>query len=106
MTILDIGKFLKDFFNTLKINVYPLIAENSAPLPFAIYQRSATEHNHKDQQINQATYNITIISEQYNESIGLLQKVIDECRNIHEYQGTAIRINIDSTDESYSDNYI
>jgi hypothetical protein len=69
MSILDIGKFLNELFGGLKINIYPIIAENSATMPFATYERVSTQHQHKDQQISSAQYSISILSEQYDKSV-------------------------------------
>jgi hypothetical protein len=40
MKILDIGKLLSKLFSDIHINIYPIIAENSATLPFAVYNRN------------------------------------------------------------------
>jgi hypothetical protein len=107
MKILDTGKFLNNLFFGMFINVYPIIAENSAVMPFATYERTGTEHNSKDQQISRATYNISIYSEQYNESVELLQKVIDICRSQnHMFQEEPVRLSVDHTYESYNDCYV
>jgi hypothetical protein len=106
MSILDIGKFLRQMFDELGINIYPSVAENSAKMPFAVYRRMSTDHNHKDQRISQATYLVEITADQYDESVALLQKVIDSCGYLHEFEGTAVRLIVESTVESYGDRRI
>jgi hypothetical protein len=105
MKILDIGKLINSLFKQLNINIYPIVAENSAVMPFAVYFRTQTDHYHKDKSIARAYYNIEIICEQYEESINLLQRVIDMCSNIHEYNDEKVRLNIESTNEYYDDSY-
>ena len=102
MTILDLGKFLNKLFKSLNINIYPIIAENSTKFPYAVYSRDSFSHNHKDKSINKATYSIDILSEQYNESVMLLQKFLDECREIQMFNNETIRISVVSSNEVYS----
>jgi hypothetical protein len=106
MNILDIGKFLSKLFGEIDINVYPIIAENSANLPFATYERVGTTHQHKDKQISSAQYSITILSEQYDKSVDLVQRLIDACRKTYSFEDTIIRLTIESSNESYNDCYI
>jgi hypothetical protein len=109
MNILDIGKFLYRLFKIdLKINIYPLVAENSAVEDYAVYQRIDTVHLHKDQQLTEATYNIAIVASQYDKSIEMLQRVIDVCRKTYGMVGTdaLIRLEVVQTQESYNDAYI
>jgi hypothetical protein len=106
MTITDTGRFLNVFFNDEKINIYPVIADNSATLPFAVYQRTATAHSHKDQQLDQATYSISIFSAQYMQSMELLNKIIEKAAKNWYYDDKIIRLNIDSTSEDFADNYV
>lgn len=105
MKILDIGKLLSKLFSDIHINIYPIIAENSATLPFAVYNRNQTTHNHKDKSVNEAYYSVEIISEQYEESINLLQKVIDMCANVQIFNNEQVRLGIESTNEFYDDSY-
>jgi hypothetical protein len=107
INIVDLGVFLFELFkNDLKINIYPVIAENSTVFPFATYTRESTTHQNKDSQISAADYNITLVSDQYNESIELVKKVIDACRKIYTYKNTLIRLKAVTTSESYNDAYI
>jgi hypothetical protein len=106
MKILDLGKFISKIFKELKINIYPVIAENSANLPFAIYSREGTVHYHKDGEINGASYNISLFAEQYNKSIEMLQSVLDVCRKRHFCEGKSISMEIESTSEDYTDVYV
>jgi hypothetical protein len=107
MTILNLGKFLNKLFKEdLNINIYPIIAENSTLKNYAIYERTNTQHVHKDAQIIAATYNILLISDQYNTSIAMLQKLIDACNKVYEFEGEFVKLDIESTSESYNDAYI
>jgi hypothetical protein len=102
MTILDTGKFLSKLFKETGINIYPVIAENGAKLPFAVYERQSTQHSHKDRQINTAVFEITILSAQYNQSVDLIQKVIDLCRTPYAYEGAMVRLDIETTSEAHN----
>lgn len=106
MKVLDIGKFLNVLFKGMEINIYPVIAENGTRFPYAVYWRESTVHEHKDRSISAATYEIDIVSEQYNESIMLLQKFLDECRQLQTFENNTVRINVVSSSESYNDAYI
>jgi hypothetical protein len=102
ISITDTGKFIYELLKQCRINIYPVIAENSAAMPFAVYRRETTEHRHKDSILSEATYSIDIIAEQYDRSIEILQTVLTEFRRkLHEYNGTAIRLAVLNTSEDY-----
>jgi hypothetical protein len=107
MTVLDFGKFLRQLFkDDLSINIYPIVAENSTLKSYAIYERVSTTHRHKDRQLDGARFNIYLIAEQYNESVNMLQKVIDACNRVYDWEGEHVRLGIDDASESYSDAYV
>ena len=106
MNIVDLGKFLNKLFKDLKINLYPIVAENSTVMPFATYERTSINHISKDYQVREAYYNINILSEQYEESVVLLQKVIDACLIPYNFNNECVRLWLENCSESYSDNYI
>jgi hypothetical protein len=106
MKILDLGKFINSIFKEMDINIYPVIAENSALKDYAIYERVDTRFSHKDRQLAEATYNVSIVCQQYDKSVELLQRVIDACRKIYSFMDNRIQLDIMSTSESYNEAYL
>jgi hypothetical protein len=106
MKILDLGRFISSLFTELGINIYPCIAENSVLYPYAVYARTDTGHRHKDRQLSEATYTVKIVTEQYEQSVELLQRVIDATRKVYTFQGDRITARIETASEFYSDAFV
>jgi len=74
---------------TVGTNIYPLILSENTPYPAIIYERSYTNEFNRDSYISTSTFDITVLSENYSESINIAEE-INETLNF--YSGGSIII--------------
>ena len=67
---------------TVGSNIYPLILSESTPLPAVLYERSYSNEYNRDSYISTSTFDITILSENYSESINIAEE-INETLNLY-----------------------
>lgn len=58
-------------------NIYPLILSENTPLPAVIYERSYSNDYNRDSFISTSTFDITVLSENYSESINVADEIND-----------------------------
>lgn len=76
---IDIGKYIYSRLTEAGIKVYPLIADNDAKYPFAIYERTNLYYDESKDGIYRETavVSIKVITDKYSTSIEVANKVRD-----------------------------
>lgn len=113
--ILEVGKVIYSLLandekvtNLVHKKIYPLIADSDTTFPFIIYKRNSISIlTSKDRLINkeEATIEIAIASDKYNESVNVATAVI---KALHNKKGDISNINVKKiellqADEDYID---
>lgn len=76
---------------TVGTNIYPLILSEGTPLPAIIYERSYTNEYNRDSFISTSTFDITVLSENYSESINIAEEINN---TLNLFQGENNEINV------------
>lgn len=111
MSNIQIGKAIQailaqtDIYQLVNGNISPLIAKEQTPFPYIIYKRAAAQDTlSKDSRYQEtSTVDIAIISDNYNTSIEIADKVKETLSFTKGMYGgfNIIRIRPQSTDEAY-----
>lgn len=102
---IKINELLKQILPELKNKIYPLVSELDTTLPFIVYKKTSIipkyiKHNITEEEIH---IEITIVSDNYKQSVDLAQKIKDELQyKILE----DVSIYFTGNYESYNDAYI
>jgi hypothetical protein len=84
--------------------IYPIVAETGTIFPFILYQRNDIIFDFitKDNSINDLTFNITIVSDQYIELLNILDEIYTYYQLAY-FSDESIKTKVLSSSENYID---
>jgi hypothetical protein len=84
--------------------IYPIVAETSASFPFILYERNDVNFDFitKDNSINELTFTITIVSDQYIELLQLLDQLYSYYQLAY-FKDEEIKTKVITSSENYID---
>lgn len=77
----DIGEFIFGRLSEISnLTTYPLCAEQGTSFPYAVYWRSGLSYARTKDGVHESaiTYNVSIYSHSYSESINILKEAVDK----------------------------
>jgi len=115
MTIISIGSVIKSLLtNNQELNkkisgkIFPLVAPLDTEFPFITYSRNSNVESNKDTYSDNASLDIIVVSDRYDESIEIAEMVRSAMTiKKQEINGFKIqKITLQSTNEMYNDAYV
>jgi len=100
----EISKIIYNTISNAGIKVFPIVAPEATPLPFAVYQRSVTVEETRDgRSFDNNIITIHILAEDYSDSMNIAKQIDDLLIDLKgDYSGTHIfHTKLNSVDEMY-----